>query len=361
MARATSKSKAITYKQSGVDIEAGDAMVQLIKPMVQATHNPRVMDNYGGFAGLFRLDFGEKLFKRKYRDPVLAACTDGVGTKLKVAFLMNQLDTIGIDLVAMSVNDLVCGGAEPLFFLDYLATGKLEPERMAAIVKGISIGCLQSNCALLGGETAEMPSFYKAKEFDLAGFAVGVVERDRIIDGRTAEPGDLAVGVASDGIHSNGYGLARRVLLNVANYKTTDRPAGLNGASIGEELLRPTRIYVRSVLDVLRQYKVKRPVKAMAHITGGGLPGNLPRVLPDGLTVRIKRNSWPIPPIFKLIARKGPVDSIEMRRVFNMGIGYVMIVAPTFAKSIMNRLRRNGERAWIIGKVKKGDSELQWD
>ncbi|MBN1941747.1 MAG: phosphoribosylformylglycinamidine cyclo-ligase [Phycisphaerae bacterium] len=360
MAEAESSSSAITYKQAGVDIEAGDAMVERIKPLVQATHNPRVMDNYGGFAGLFRLDFGEQLFRKQYRDPVLAACTDGVGTKLKIAFLMNQLDTVGIDLVAMSVNDLICGGAEPLFFLDYLATGKLNPQRMAEIVKGIADGCRQANCALLGGETAEMPSFYKPREFDLAGFAVGVVERNRIIDGRSVKPGDVAIGLASSGLHSNGYGLARHVLLDAAGYKVTDRPAELAGASVGEEMLRPTCIYVRAVLDVLQYYKVKRPVKAMAHITGGGLPGNLPRVLPDGLTVRIKENSWPVPPIFSLIARKGPVDSIEMKRVFNMGIGYVMIVAPSFVRSILARLRRGGHRAWVIGKVKKGGPELQW-
>ncbi|MBN1555735.1 MAG: phosphoribosylformylglycinamidine cyclo-ligase [Phycisphaerae bacterium] len=360
MAKTTTSSQAITYKQAGVDIDAGDAMVQLIKPMVQATHNPRVMDNFGGFAGLFRLDFGEKLFRKQYRDPVLAACTDGVGTKLKIAFLMDKLDTVGIDLVAMSVNDLVCGGAEPLFFLDYLATGKLDPRRMAEIVKGITDGCRQSNCALLGGETAEMPSFYKPKEFDLAGFAVGVVERARIVDGSTTEPGDIAIGLASDGLHSNGYGLARRVLLEMAGYKVTDCPAELGGSSIGEEMLRPTRIYVKAVLDVLQKYKVKRPVKAMAHITGGGLPGNLPRVLPEGLTVRVKEDAWPVPPIFSLIARKGPVDSIEMKRVFNMGVGYVMIVAPNFARSILASLHRDGQRAWIIGKVKKGGPELQW-
>jgi len=360
MSKTATTSQAITYKQAGVDIDAGDEMVELIRPMVQATHNPRVMDNFGGFAGLFRLDFGERLFRKQYRDPVLAACTDGVGTKLKVAFMMNKVDTVGIDLVAMSVNDLICGGAEPLFFLDYLATGKLDPRRMADIVKGITDGCVESNCALIGGETAEMPSFYKPKEFDLAGFAVGVVERDRIIDGKTVEPGDIAIGLASDGLHSNGYGLARRVLLEIAGYKVTDQPAELLGASVGEEMLRPTRIYVKQVLDVLQAYKTKRPVKAMAHITGGGLPGNLPRVLPDGLTVHIKENSWPVPPIFSLIARKGPVDSIEMKRVFNMGIGYVMIVAPSFARSILSRLQKNAQRAWIIGKVKKGGPDLQW-
>jgi phosphoribosylformylglycinamidine cyclo-ligase len=357
---AKQKPQPVTYKQAGVDIDAGEAMVDRIKPMVQATHSPRVMKNFGGFAGLFQLDFGEELFRKQYREPVLAACTDGVGTKLKIAFLTGVLDTVGIDLVAMSVNDLICGGAEPLFFLDYLAVGKLDPERTAAIVKGICEGCRQSNCALIGGETAEMPSFYKAKEFDLAGFAVGVAERSRLIDGASAEPGDVIIGLASNGLHSNGYGLARQVLLNIANYKLTDRPDELRGRSIGEELLEPTRIYVKPILDLLANYKRKKPIKAMAHITGGGLPGNLPRVLPKGLTARIKRNSWPVPPIFQLIAKKGPVDHLEMQRVFNMGVGYALVVAPAFAESVINKLTKSGEKCFVLGKVKKGGPDLQW-
>jgi phosphoribosylformylglycinamidine cyclo-ligase len=350
----------MTYRQAGVDIDAAETMVDEIRPLVQRTYSPRVLDELGGFAGCFSLDFADGLLRRNYRDPVLAACTDGVGTKLKVAFMANRLDTVGVDLVAMNVNDLVCGGAEPLFFLDYLAVGKLEPERMAEILKGISDGCVEAGCALLGGETAEMPDFYKAKEFDMAGFSVGVVERRRIIDGSRCEPGDVAIALASDGLHSNGYGLARKVLLGKGKFKLSDRPAELDGASVGEELLRPTRIYVRQVQSVLQRYKVKRPVKAMAHITGGGLPGNLPRVLPDGLTVRIKRDSWRIPGIFHLIAETGPVDALEMMRVFNMGVGFVMIVAPTFARSIMNQLNRAGQRCWVLGKVRKGGPELQW-
>jgi len=350
----------ITYKQAGVDIDAGDEMVRLIKPLVERTLGPRVMGGLGGFAGLFRLDYNERLFRRNYREPVLVACTDGVGTKLKVAFVMDRLDTVGVDLVAMSVNDMVCCGAEPLFFLDYLAVGKLDPHRMAEIVRGVTDGCMQANCALLGGETAEMPDFYKPREFDMAGFAVGVVERKRMIDPASVEAGDVAIALASDGLHSNGYGLARKVLLERAGYGPDDCPPELMGASVGQEMLRPTRIYVKAVLDVLGRYKVKKPVKAMAHITGGGLPGNLPRVLPEGLTVRIKRNSWPVPPIFQLIAAKGPVDDIEMLRVFNMGVGFVMIVAPSFADSVMARLRRNGERCWVLGKVRKGGPELAW-
>jgi len=353
-------SESITYRDAGVDIEAGEQMVDQIRPLVRRTFTPRVMDHFGGFAGLFRLDYNERLFKQNYREPVLVGCTDGVGTKLKIAFATGRLDTVGIDLVAMNVNDLVCTGAEPLFFLDYLGVGKLSPGKMAEIVKGVADGCLQAGCALLGGETAEMPDFYSPDEFDMAGFAVGVVERRRLIDGGNVEPGDLAVAIASDGLHSNGFGLARRVLLDRAGYGLDDRPPELEGASVGEEMLRPTRIYVRSVLKVIGVYRVKRVVRAMAHITGGGLPGNLPRILPDGLTVRIKRDSWHVQPIFKLIAAKGPVDSLEMMRVFNMGVGFVMIVAPAFARPIMNRLRRMGERCWVLGKVRKGGPELIW-
>ncbi len=358
--RGDSGAAPITYKDSGVDIDAGEAMVDRIAPLVRRTFGPRVMGDFGGFAGLFRLDYNEKLFKRNYTDPVLVACTDGVGTKLKVAFLCEKLDSVGIDLVAMSVNDLICCGAEPLFFLDYLAVGKLAPETMEDIVRGVSDGCLQSNCTLLGGETAEMPDFYAPEEFDMAGFAVGVVERKKLIDGSKVEPGDSLIALASDGLHSNGYGLARRVLLDRAGYGVDDAPAELEGASIGQAMLAPTRIYVKPVLDVLNHYKVKRVVKAMAHITGGGLPGNLPRVLPDGLTARIRRNSWQIPPIFNLIETKGPVDETEMYRVFNMGVGFVMIVAANFASSVMARLRRNGERCWELGKVKKGGAEVEW-
>jgi len=350
----------MTYKEAGVDIEAGDLMVDMIKPLVERTRGPRVMGGIGGFAGMFRLDYNERLFKRNYSEPVLVGCTDGVGTKLKVAFAMEKVDTVGIDLVAMNVNDLICCGAEPLFFLDYLAVGKLEPGRMTDIVRGIVDGCVQSGCALLGGETAEMPDLYKPAEFDMAGFSVGVVERKRIIDGSTVEAGDVAIALASDGLHSNGYGLARRVLLDKMGYSPDDCPPELEGTSVGAELLRPTRIYVKPVLDVLHQYSVKKVIKAMAHITGGGLPGNLPRVLPDGLTVRVQRDSWIVPPIFRLIAAKGPVDPIEMMRVFNMGVGFVMVVAPAFAQSIMSRLRRHGERCWVLGKVRKGGDDLIW-
>jgi phosphoribosylformylglycinamidine cyclo-ligase len=353
-------SKPLTYKDAGVDIEAGEQTVRRIRPLVERTYTPRVLQRYGGFAGLFRLDYDQKLFKQNYTEPLLVSCTDSVGTKVKVALAMGRLDTVGIDCVAMNVNDLICCGAEPLFFLDYIGTGKLQPQRMAELVKGVSDGCVQAGCALLGGETAEMPDIYNGDDFDLAGFAVGVVERRRVTDGSNAVAGDVAIALASDGLHSNGYGLARRVLLGRAGYSLDDAPPELQGASIGQEMLRPTRIYVRPVLRVLKGYRRKRVVRAMAHITGGGLPGNLPRILPEGLTVRIKRNSWPVPPVFDLIARKGPVDPIEMMRTFNMGVGFVMIVATSSASAVMNRLRRMGERCWVLGKVRKGGPELQW-
>jgi phosphoribosylformylglycinamidine cyclo-ligase len=335
-------------------------MVDRIAPLVKRTFGPRVMGDFGGFAGMFRLDYNERLFQHNYRDPVLVACTDGVGTKLKVAFLCERVDTVGIDLVAMNVNDLICCGAEPLFFLDYLGVGKLDPARMEQIVRGITDGCMQAGCALLGGETAEMPDFYAADEFDMAGFAVGVVERKRAIDGSTVEAGDCVIALAGDGLHSNGYGLARRVLLERAGYGVEDAPPELEGASVGQAMLAPTRIYVKPVLEVLRRYKVKRVVKALAHITGGGLGGNLPRVLPAGLTARLKRGSWQVPAIFRLIQQKGPVDETEMFRVFNMGVGFVLVVAAGFAKSIMAQLRRGGERCWELGKIKKGGPELEW-
>ncbi|HUT62311.1 MAG TPA: phosphoribosylformylglycinamidine cyclo-ligase [Phycisphaerae bacterium] len=355
------RSGSVTYKQSGVDIAAGDQMIDLIRPLVRRTENPRVLGSIGGFAGLLRLDFREGLFRRNYRDAVLAACTDSVGSKVKVAIQLGRLDTIGIDVVAMNVNDLICCGAEPLLFLDYLGVGRLDPNRMAQIIKGVADGCVQANCCpLLGGETAELPDLYRREDFDLVGFAVGIVERRRIISGSDARPGDVAIALASSGLHSNGYSLARKVLLKRAGFKFSDRPPELDGASIGEELLSPTMIYVKCVLDILGRYRVKKVVKAMAHITGGGLPGNLPRVLPDGLTVRIKRGSWHVPPIFKLIESAGPVDPLEMTNVFNMGVGFVMIVAPGFAGPIMSRLRRLGQRCWVLGKVRKGGPDVLW-
>lgn len=351
----------VTYKQAGVDIDAGDAMVDNIKHLCSRTYGPRVLGKYGAFAGLFRLDFNEKLFARNYKEPVLIACTDGVGTKIKIAAQMKKYDSIGIDLVAMNVNDLIVQGGEPLFFLDYLAVHKLDPVITTAMVKGISDGCLQAQSALLGGETAEMPSVYAPGEFDMAGFAVGVVERSHMLDGSGVASGDSIIGLASSGIHSNGYALVRKICFDKLKL-STDEFIPEFGRTLGEELLEPTRIYVKSILGLLKQYKVKRVVKAMSHITGSGLPGNLPRVLPAGMVAKIKRDAWTIPPIFQFLAKHGPVDAEEMLNVFNMGIGYVIVVSPGFTRAVMSHLRSLGEKPFFLGKVKKGrgDPRIDW-
>jgi len=353
--------KTLTYKQAGVDIEAGDLMVERIKHLCSRTHSSRVLGAYGAFAGLFRLDFNEKLFARNYREPVLIACTDGVGTKIKIAAQMKKYDTIGIDLVAMNVNDLIVQGGGPLIFLDYLAVHKLDPDITTQMVKGVSDGCMEAGAALLGGETAEMPAVYAPGEFDMAGFAVGVVERKKILDGSTVEAGDSVIGLASSGLHSNGYALVRRICFDKLGLSTDAYIPELQ-CSLGEELLRPTRIYAKSILKLLSRYKVKRVVKAMSHITGGGLPGNLPRMLPEGMGVKLKRDAWTIPPIFHFLQKNGPVDSDEMFNVFNMGIGYVVIVRPNFTRAIMAHLRTLGEKPYFLGKVKKanGAAQLEW-
>jgi phosphoribosylformylglycinamidine cyclo-ligase len=354
------KPKPMTYRQAGVNIEAGDEMVESIRGLVKKTFSPRVLGPFGGFAGLFALDYKQKLLRRNYRDPVLVGCCDGVGSKLKLAFMTGRLDTVGIDLVAMNVNDLICTGGEPLFFLDYVAVGRLDPDRMRDIIAGVSAGCVQAGCALLGGETAEMPDFYAPDEFDLAGFAVGVVERGRIIDGSAVRAGDVLIALASSGLHSNGYGLARKAIFERGKLKAADKPPELGGKTVAEELLTPTRIYVKPVASVLGAYKARPPVKALCHITGSGLPGNLPRVLPAGLTARVKRASWTPPPVFDLIARCGPVDELEMFRVFNMGVGFVMVVSAKHAPAIMKRLRDSGERCWVLGKIVPGGPEIEW-
>jgi phosphoribosylformylglycinamidine cyclo-ligase len=350
------RKKSISYKDSGVDISANDELVDLIKPVVRKTFSPRVIGNHGGFAAMFRLDYREDLFKRNYKDPVLVACTDGVGSKVLLALESGHLDTVGIDLVAMSVNDMITMGAEPLFFLDYVAVNKLEPTRVAEIIKGIAVGCEESECSLVGGETAEMPDIYKPKDFDLAGFAVGAVERDRVIDGSGIEAGDVIIGLPSNGIHSNGLSLARRLVFKEAKLKY-DSVVESIGCSIGDELLKPTRIYARPVLSLLRRYRVKRVVRGMANITGGGLPGNVPRILPDGLMAVVNTRSWPVPPIFKYLQSIG-VKRDEMFRVFNMGIGYVLIVRPSFANAIIGHFRRRQIDALAIGRVRKGSGGM---
>jgi phosphoribosylformylglycinamidine cyclo-ligase len=341
------------YKEAGVDMEAAAAFAEEIQHHLRRTYGPRVVDMPRGFAGLFRLDHDQKLFARNYRDPVLAACANGVGTKLKIAFMMKKHDTVGIDLVAMNVNDLIVRGAEPLFFLDYVGTSSLKPETMCDVVAGVSAGCIEAECALLGGETAEMPGFYADGEYDLAGFAVGVTERDRVISKDGAEIGDRLIGLASSGLHANGYALVRKVFFEHAGMGVDDYVEELGG-TLGRELLRPTRIYVRSVLNVLRHYKVKVVVHGIAHITGGGLVENIPRVLGEGRAARIRKGSWPIPPIFPLIQKTGNIDEEEMYQVFNMGIGMVLIVSEYYAGAVMKRLRRFGIEPYPIGEVTSG-------
>ena len=352
--------KGATYRDAGVDIRAGEDFVKAIGRLVRRTKTPRVMEMPNGFAGLFSLDFDQKLFARRYRRPALVACTDGVGTKLKIAFAMQKYDTVGIDLVAMSVNDLIVPGAEPLFFLDYIATGRIEERQLYEVMKGVAEGCVQSECALLGGETAEMPGFYADGEFDLAGFAVGVVPRHKIIDGSRVVPGDVVIGLNSSGLHSNGYSLVRKVLLDDARM-SLDRKVEEFGCTLGEELLRPTKIYTKIVRKICAEYKVKHVVKAIAHITGGGLIGNVPRVLPDNVDVVFHRDSWQVPPVFGLIQKTGGIDGHEMYHVFNMGIGMVIVAPPFYADAIVRRIRRMKWGAGIIGEVVSGKGETRFD
>ncbi len=329
-----------TYRDAGVDIDAGDEFVDRIKPLVRSTFRPEVLTDLGGFGGLFGLQAG------KYREPVLVSGTDGVGTKLKIAFMMDKHDTVGIDLVAMCVNDIAVSGAEPLFFLDYFATGKLSVLKAQAVVSGIAEGCRQAGCALIGGETAEMPSFYPDGEYDLAGFAVGAVDRPNIIDGRTIVPGDVVIGLASSGLHSNGYSLARRVLFDQAKLTVTSRVADL-ACSLGEELLTPTKVYAKQILELVEKF----PIKGIAHITGGGITENLPRVCPSGVQARIARTAWQVPPIFDVVSRLGRVDREEMYRVFNMGIGLILVAPPDSVSDVLAQAALLGERGWPIGEI----------
>lgn len=344
----------LTYAQSGVDIDAGEQAVRKIVGYLSSTHGPRVIDLPNGFAGLFRLDYDEKLFKKNYKAPVLVACTDGIGSKVQLAAKTGRFDTVGIDLVAMSVNDMLVLGAEPLFFLDYLAVNRLKHEIISELVKGVSAGCRLARCALIGGETAEMPDTYKKDDFDMAGFAVGVVEKRKIITGKLIRKGDCILGLASSGLHSNGYTLARNICFKKLKMKATDSPPELAGAAIGDVLLEPTRIYVPSVVRLLARYKVKKIVHGMAHITGGGLQANVARVLPKNCDAVIKKDSWPKQPIFEFLRKNGPVREEEMFRVFNMGIGFVLIVAEDFANSITKKLARYGEKVYKIGCVTTG-------
>jgi phosphoribosylformylglycinamidine cyclo-ligase len=329
-----------TYRDAGVDIDAGDEFVDRIKPLVRSTFRPEVLTDLGGFGGLFRLQ------AKKYEDPVLVSGTDGVGTKLKIAFLMDRHDTVGIDLVAMCVNDIAVSGAEPLFFLDYFATGKLAVPKAQQVISGIAEGCRQAGCSLIGGETAEMPSFYMEGEYDLAGFAVGVVDRPKIVDGRNIVPGDALIGLASTGLHSNGYSLARRVLFDQAKLSVTSRLPEFD-QPLGDVLLTPTRIYAKQILTLSQECSIK----GMAHITGGGITENLPRVFPSGVRAQVRQSAWSVPPIFQAIARLGQVEPEEMYRVFNMGIGLILVVPAPAAPSVIARATTLGDPAWQIGTI----------
>ena len=336
-----------SYKEAGVDIGLANQIVEKIKPLISKTSIPGVLGGIGGFGGLF------SLAEQKYKEPVLVSGTDGVGTKLKVAFSLNKHDTVGIDLVAMSVNDVITSGAKPLFFLDYISIGKLSEKVVVELVKGITEGCKMADCALLGGETAEMPGFYSEGEYDLAGFAVGIVEKSKIIDGREIGDGDAVIGIASNGLHSNGFSLVRKVLFESKKYKISDKIPSFE-KSLGEELLKPTRIYVSSILHLLEKYKIL----GIAHITGGGIVENIPRILPEGVSVRIDQESWPKPSIFTLIQKEGEISDEEMYRTFNMGIGMVLIVPQNDASKVINELKMIRYDSYIIGKVIKGNKQI---
>jgi len=333
------------YKEAGVDIAAGNEAVERMKKHVKRTFRPEVMTDLGGFGGLFGLN------KDKYEEPVLVSGTDGVGTKLKIAFAMDKHDTIGVDAVAMCVNDIIVQGAEPLFFLDYLACDRVVPEKIEAIVKGIADGCAESGCALIGGETAEMPGMYAEGEYDIAGFTVGIVDKKKIIDGSTIAPGDVVLGLASSGVHSNGFSLVRKLLLEKHGYQLTDAMPELGGATLGATLLEPTKLYVKPVLKLIEEVKVK----GMAHITGGGFIENIPRMLPANVNVNIEYGTWPILPIFQLMQAKGEITNRDMFTTFNMGIGMVIVVPADQAEQAVAALESQGEQVYRLGTVTEGE------
>jgi len=348
-----------TYRDSGVDLDVYAESMSRLPRLLRRTHTPRVLAAEGGFAGLFRLDFADGLFARRYKDPVLVSGTDGVGTKLKVAQMAGVHHTVGIDLVAMCVNDVLCCGAEPLFFLDYVAMGHDDPALLESIVSGISDGCVESDMALVGGETAIMPDMYHAGDYDLAGFCVGVVERDKLIDGSAILPGDVVIGVASSGLHSNGYSLVRKIVFDRAGLSPDEFVDSL-GARVADSLLTPTKIYTRAMRYVAGHYRVKGVVHGIAHITGGGLQENLARILPAGVGAAIRRGSWPVPPVFRWLQSLGEVEDEEMARVFNMGVGLALVVSPYYAESIQQQLASAGIMSWLIGDTLAGESIVQW-
>jgi len=389
MAKPMNSTTGLTYAAAGVDIHEKDSFTDSLGSVMRRTFGPRVIANPGGFAGLFRLDFNEKLFKRNYKDPVLVACADGVGTKVKLAADVGVFNTVGIDLVAMNVNDLIVQGAEPLFFLDYIAVPTVDKKMLHAIVDGIATGCEMSGCALLGGETANMPDVYAKGDFDLAGFCVGVVELARAVNPTRVQPGDVVLGLTSSGIHSNGYSLVRKVVAHAGldlhrvyedvlptaksrgrrkatptktgtkvskNEKPSKTGVGSGVAlpTLGQVLLTPTRIYADSIVRLQRNYKVKHVISGMAHITGSGLADNLVRSIPPGCDAIIDRSTWPVPPVFSFLQKHGRIDDAEMKQVFNLGIGYCVIVRPAFAESVKEQLEKLGETVYVIGEIVKG-------
>jgi phosphoribosylformylglycinamidine cyclo-ligase len=343
----------LTYQDAGVDIEKANRFVERIKEIVGKTAVPGVIGTIGGFSGLFSLDVGQ------YKEPVLVASTDGVGTKLKIAFMMDKHDTVGIDLVAMCVNDIVVQGSKPLFFLDYLSVGVLLPETAEAVVAGIAAGCRQANCALIGGETAEMPGLYGEGEYDLAGFVVGIVDKEKIIDGSKVRAGDKVIGIASSGLHSNGYSLVRKICFERLKLKVRDRVEFL-GRTLGEELLVPTKVYAKVVSPLVEDH----PIHGMAHITGGGIQDNLPRVLPPSCGAMIREGSWPVPPVFTFLQEAGNISREEMRRTFNNGIGMILVVPESALERVMASLTGMNEKAYVIGEVvergKEKDGQVVW-
>jgi phosphoribosylformylglycinamidine cyclo-ligase len=338
------KKKKDTYAEAGVDIDAGNRFVKLIKPLLSKTFKPGVMTSIGGFSGVFSLSLQD------LKNPVLVSSTDGVGTKLKIAFMLDKHDTVGIDLVAMSVNDILVQGATPLFMLDYIATGKLEVEKTVQIIKGIAAGCEEAECSLIGGETAEMPGFYAEGEYDLAGFVVGLADKYHLIDGSSIAVGHQLIGIASSGLHSNGYSLARRVFFNQLKMSVHDYVEEF-GRTLGEELLQPTRIYAKTVKNIIRDF----PISGIAHITGGGLIDNLPRVFPKPCKAVIDISSWTLPPVFQYLQKAGKIPFKDMMRTFNNGLGMVMVVSPEHVDDVLSRLKVIGEAAYLIGRIEGRD------
>ncbi len=336
-----------TYKDAGVDVEAGYEAVKLMGKHVKKTFRPEVLTDIGGFGGLFALN------RDKYDEPILVSGTDGVGTKLKIAFLKDKHDSVGIDCVAMSVNDIICSGAEPLFFLDYIALGKNKPEKVAEIVRGVAEGCAQAGCALIGGETAEMPGFYIEDEYDIAGFAVGIVDKSKIIDGKSIKEGDKIIGLASSGLHSNGFSLVRK-LLNLNEEKMHEQ-VELLGTELGEELLRPTKIYVKTILDLKERFQLK----GISHITGGGFIENIPRIIPNGLRAKIKNGSWPILPIFEMLQQIGSIKERDIFNTFNMGIGMTVVVDAGICDEVIAHINAEEKLAYEIGEIIIGEPGVE--